>query len=155
MLEVLWELKSQLQLISLLLIVILALWRGAAPERLVAGVFIGMYGLDRLYHLIFPAGLYFFRAEVGHVVIDVIVLVAFTKIALRVNRFYPLWLTGCQLITLVSHTVQAVSPSILTGAYAILAFTPSYLQVLGFGVGVVMHLRRQAHHGQYPSFRSS
>jgi hypothetical protein len=135
--------------------ILLAFWRGAAPERQAAFVFIGMFVTDRMYHWIFGTGLFFLRANSGHILIDAIALGAFVVIALRANRFYPLWLASFQLMTIASHIVRAINPRMLNGAYAVLAYAPSYLEVTVFAVGVVLHLRRQRKFGQYQSWQDS
>lgn len=154
MFQVIWFAKSHAQWLVLLAFVILAFWRGAAPERQVASAFVAMFAFDRIYHLVWTSGIFVHRADAGHIVIDVMVFVIFGAIALRANRFYPLWLAAFQLIIMVSHIVRAASPAILRGAYEILAFAPSYLQVLVFGAGVILHIRRVARHGPYPSFNT-
>jgi len=155
MLEALWINRPVIQWLILIAFIALAFWRGAAPERQAALTFIGMFIADRLYHCIFGAGLFFLHANTGHILIDAIALYAFAVIALRANRFYPLWLASFQLMTIASHIVRAVNPNILNGAYAVLAFAPSYLEVIVFAVGVVLHLRRQRKYGQYPSWQDS
>lgn len=155
MLEALWLLKSQIQWLVLLALILLALWRGGAPERQAAFVFVGVFVADRLYHWILPAGAHLLRVDFGHILIDSIALAFFMVIALRANRIYPLWLASFQLMTIVSHIEQAISPTIHRGAYAVLAFAPSYLEIAVFGIGIFLHLRRQAKFGQYQSWQNS
>lgn len=155
MLELMWQLKSEAQWLILMLTVLLALWRGAGPERQVAGTFLTMFFVDRLYHAVFEGGRFYLRVDVGHILIDLVVLGAFIAIALRANRVYPIWLASLQLMTLVSHIVRALSPAIINGVYAILMFAPSYLEVLTFGLGVGLHIRRQRKYGPYRSWRHS
>ena len=94
MLWMVWELKSQAQLIALLAFIVLALWRGAGPERRIAGVFIFMFVADRVYHAVLGSGRLLLNADLGHVLIDAVALAAFVWIALRANRVYPLWLAS-------------------------------------------------------------
>ena len=93
-----------------------------------------MFVADRIYHALFGNGRLLLSDDLGHVLIDAAALAGFVWIALRANRVYPLWLASFQLMTLVSHVVRALSPSVATGAYAILIFAPSYLEVLGSGL---------------------
>lgn len=155
MFETIWLNKSLIQWLLLLVFVLLALWQGAKPERHFALVFIGMFSLDRLYHLIFGRGQFFLNADLGHLLIDTIALAAFVVIALRANRVYPIWLASFQLMTIVSHIVRAASPAIEHGAYAILVFAPSYLEVLVFGLGITAHIRRQAKRGPHRPWQNS
>lgn len=155
MFETIWLFKSHLQWLLLLVFVLLALWRGAGPERQSALVFIGMFAFDRFYHLLFGRGEFFLGADLGHILIDSIALVAFVLIALRANRVYPIWLASFQLLTIVSHVVRAISPAIEHGAYAILVHAPSYLEVAVFGLGTLLHIKRQAKYGPYRSWQNS
>ena len=154
MFETIWLHKSLIQWLLLSVFVLLAVWRGGGPERQFALVFIGMFCFDRLYHLLFGRGQFLLRADLGHILIDTIALAAFVLIALRANRFYPLWLASFQLMTIVSHIVRAVSPAVEHGAYAILVYAPSYLEVLVFGLGVMLHIRRRAKYGPYRSWQN-
>jgi uncharacterized membrane protein YhdT len=143
MLGLLWEYKDEVQWAFLLAGVALAVWRGAAPERKIAAILFGMWAVDQLYHAISQRELVLRQTDIAHAIIDSVVFLAMLPVALRANRFYPLWITGLQLLTLISHIVRALSPEVLTGAYAILAFAPSYLITIAFLLGVVAHCRRQ------------
>jgi hypothetical protein len=46
------------------------------------------------------------------------VLVAFVAIALRSDRFWPLWVAGLQLTISMSHFLKAVEPHLMPLAYA-------------------------------------
>lgn len=155
MVEMIWQLKSQLQWLFLAAIILVALWRGATPERQVAAVFVFMFVTDRAYHGLFGKGQFLWNADLGHILIDGSALIGFVLIALRANRVYPICLASLQLMTVVSHIVRAISPAVAKGAYAILIYTPSYLEVLVFGLGVVFHLARARRYGQYRSWRPS
>jgi len=155
MAEIFWQYRSQAQWFVLIVIVAIAYRRGASPERQVATVFVAMFVLDRLYHLIFGSGLRVFDAEIGHALIDTVVFGAFVTIALRANRMYPLWLASFQLMIIASHVARAANPFILSGAYAILAFAPSYLEVATFALGLATHMRRNRKFGPYRSWQDS
>ena len=155
MLGTIWGYKAELQQLVLLALILLAYWRGGSPERQVASICVGMLVLDRMYHWVFGPGQFLLRANLGHIVIDTAALVAFVIVALRANRLYPLWLASFQLMIIVSHIVRAINPAMLNGAYGILAFVPSYLEVLAFGTGILAHIRRQSRFGQYRSWQLS
>lgn len=139
----------------LAILVIVALWRGQAPERVCASTFVAMFGLDQLYHLMFPAGPVVGSVDFGHLVIDIAAAASFGVAALFANRIYPICLAGLQLAAVTSHFLRFLAPSINWQAYGILVSAPSYLQTLVFALGLALHLRRQARSGPYPSWRSS
>ena len=46
-------------------------------------------------------------------------LVAFVVIALRSDRFWPLWVAGLQLTISISHVLKAIQPDLLPIAYGV------------------------------------
>jgi hypothetical protein len=135
--------------------VLLATWRGAAPERWLAGTFILMFALDRFYHVFFGPGHDIVGVSPGHILIDAVAAVLFVWIGLSANRVYPLWVAGFQLMAVVSHVVRAISPAIASGAYKTIMIAPSYLQTAAFTLGVILHMRREIRYGPYRSWRDS
>lgn len=152
MLALLWSMKPVFEVGILLALILIALWRGAGPERWSAAVFICMFVLDRLYHFILGQGAQYGTMDVGHFCIDLIATIAFVAIALRANRIYPLCLAALQVIAVISHVIRAISPAVAGGAYSILMIAPSYLQIAVFGTGLCLHLRRSQKFRHYPSW---
>jgi hypothetical protein len=50
--------------------------------------------------------------------VDTLTFVGFTLIALRSERFWPLWLAGLQLTTVFSHLLKAIQLDLMPQAYA-------------------------------------
>jgi hypothetical protein len=46
------------------------------------------------------------------------VLAAFVFVALRSDRFWPLWIAGLQLTMSISHLLKAIQPDLVPIAYA-------------------------------------
>ena len=153
MLAAIWNIRGVLWPAFLAVVALIVLWRGAAPERSVLGVFISMIALDRLYHLTSQSGAHFQHVDIGHLTIDVLGAVALLVIALYANRQYPLWLSALQFVAVISHIIRAISPDVDKGAYSIFMVAPSYLQILVFTIGLSMHLRHRRKHGLYRSWR--
>jgi hypothetical protein len=97
-----------------------ALWRGGRYERMSALICIlasilstaGVF-LMRQYHPIDYSGV-----EQSDLTVDTLVLLSFILIALRSDRFWPLWAAGLQLTISMSHLMKAVRPELLPMAYA-------------------------------------
>jgi hypothetical protein len=155
MLVFLWHNRQAIQLGILGTCIFVAFWRGAGPERWIAGIFVMMFVLDRLYHFQFGPGHIFLGADLGHMLIDGAATALFVWIALSANRVYPIWVAGFQLMATVSHIVRAISPAIAGYAYTVLMIFPSHLQTAAFGLGVCLHIRREIRHGPYRSWRVS
>jgi len=55
---------------------------------------------------------------VGVAIIDVGVLAFFVALALRTCRFWPLWVAGLQLTTVMGHGLRLLQPEMVNFAYA-------------------------------------
>jgi hypothetical protein len=56
--------------------------------------------------------------EAGVFIVDFLVLAGFTAIALRSDRFWPLWVAGLQLTTILAHLLKAVEFDLMPEVYA-------------------------------------
>ena len=56
--------------------------------------------------------------EAGVFIVDLATLAGFTFVALRSERFWPLWVAGLQLTTLMSHAFKAGRLDLMPQAYA-------------------------------------
>jgi hypothetical protein len=97
-----------------------ALWRGRKYERLSAVICItatvaSAFGffIMRRFHPVDYSGL-----ETSDLIVDAFVLLSFIGIALRSDRFWPLWVAGLQLTISMSHLMKAIQPDLLPMAYA-------------------------------------
>jgi hypothetical protein len=55
----------------------------------------------------------------GPILIDFLMLAGLAVIALRTDRFWPLWATAFQLVAVSTHVAMAVSPDVVPRAYAL------------------------------------
>lgn len=60
----------------------------------------------------------FRSVEEGVLLVDSLTLLAFVGLALRSERFWPLWVAGLQLTTLISHGLKAIQLDLMPQAYA-------------------------------------
>lgn len=93
-----------------------ALWRGRADERLTAAICLSASVAS--ISLAGPASLRYSEIELGVLAIDLLTLAAFTFVALRSDRFWPLWISGLQLTTTIAHFLKAIDPELVPIAYA-------------------------------------
>ncbi|WP_226636171.1 hypothetical protein [Novosphingobium profundi] len=154
MLEALWELRVQGETLAIVILVLCAMRWGARPERIVARLLLAMVVLHQGYHLVVGGAIVLAGVDVGHVVIDLALLVALGVVALYANRVYPLWLTAAQLISVFSYAYRYLDGEgeLGRGPYDVMATLPFYLCVLFAWVGFVRHVLRQRRHGDYPSW---
>lgn len=150
-----WQAKVASQEIVLGLLIVWAFWRGGTAERAIALAFCTIWGLDRSYHLALPIGWLWDGIDLGHMLIDVVGLLALSVIALHANRLYPICLAAIQLFTLIVHVARGMMPDVELGAYGFLIVAPSYLLIAVFALGLILHRRRLRKYGPYRSWSNS
>jgi nicotinamide riboside transporter PnuC len=91
-----------------------AFYRGQSESRLAASICV----IASLASMIVVSPLGYARVESGIFIVDVAVLVGFTVIALRSDRFWPLWIAGLQLTTIIAHLFKVVDLDLLPKVYA-------------------------------------
>lgn len=105
----------------LLAVLLLAFRRGGKEEQAaaltcVAGTVLTVALGDAL-------NIRFARLEITTFVIDLLVFLAFLVIAMRSSRFWPLWVAGLQLTTLIVHPLKLIQPDLMRFVFgAALAF---------------------------------
>ncbi len=124
-----------------------ALWRGRKYEQLSALIFIGASvgsvvarsALQENYSAVARSDL----------VIDLLVLIALVGVALRSDRFWPLWVAGLQLTISLSHVLKAIQPDLVPIAYAAAERFWSYPTLIILFVGAWrQHQRRTSERGE-------
>ena len=83
--------------------------------------------------------------ERSDLAIDATMLAAFIVIALRSDRFWPLWVAGLQLTISISHVLKAVQPDLLPIAYGVAERFWSYPILIILAVGTWRSQRRVEH----------
>ena len=114
--------------------------RGRTDGRLVAAICV----LASLASVVVasPVGLAYSQIETGILVVDVAAFAGFTFVALRSDRFWPLWVAGLQLTTLVAHALKAIELDLMPQAYAAAARFWVYPIFLIIVVGTFRNHRR-------------
>jgi len=110
-----------------------ALLRGRRDERFTAAVCI--IASLMMPFVLAPFAERYVGVELGAVAVDFAVLGAFVAVALRSDRFWPLWIAGLQLTTILSHLIKLVHLDLLPWAYAAAGHFWSYpiLIILALG----------------------
>src|SRR5215213_616875 len=99
----------------LFLVSLYAFLRGRSDERMAAATCIlATFATNIVYS---PSGSYA-GVEIGVLLVDLGALAAFLFLALRSDRFWPLWVAGLQLATVGAHVVKAVQLDLMPQAYA-------------------------------------
>ena len=127
------------------------LLRGGAPERigiaiLITGSILSTASATANYALRFR------QMEAGIFIVDVLGLVALVALALRANRFWPLWVAGFHLVAVATHAAMAASPDVVPRAYAMAQAFWGYPMLAAMVAGTWRHRDRLARYGEDPSW---
>ncbi len=93
-----------------------ALIAGKTDERAVAITCLLASLATRL--MISPLSGRYSGVEMGVALVDIATWAAFTVVALRSERFWPLWISGLQLTTSLAHILKALESDLFPIAYA-------------------------------------
>lgn len=142
-------------MLQLILLVVLfvgggyAAVRGGAPERWGIGLFVMGAVLTNVTLAVAQA--HYQRPVVGMMIVDVALAVAFTLLALKAQRFWPLWVAAAQ-IDMVAADVVIYSSETTAWAYAIALWALSIPPPVLIGLGAWRHRRRLNRFGSDPSW---
>jgi hypothetical protein len=117
-----------------------ALWRGNKDARIVGLICIAATIATRF--AVSPISARYSGVELGLFFIDAAVLIGFVAVALRSDRFWPLWVAGLQLTTSTAHLMKAVDESLLPIAYGAAVALWSYPILIILAIGTWRSQRR-------------
>jgi hypothetical protein len=127
-----------------------AFLRGRTDERIIASICIAATLASNI--AVGPSVSRYTGVELGILLVDVAAFAGFTFVALRSDRFWPLWVAGLQLTTLLSHVLKAARIELMPQAYAAAARFWVYPIFLIIVIGTWRaHRRRQAESQACPS----
>lgn len=138
----------------LVLCTLYALWAGGAPERIGASI----YALSVAATFLIvpkPNQQTWLNLEVGAFAIDAVTLVIFIILALRADRFWPLWVSALLGVAVLGHLARMVMPDTFWRAYAFVLSFWSYPILALMGLGTFLHRRRLARKGADRSWANS
>ncbi|WP_059150480.1 hypothetical protein [Novosphingobium barchaimii] len=153
--SILWAIKDEVQFAAYLVLFLYSMVRGAAPERLLSGVLFAMLAFDKIHHALLGGSILWHHANLGHFVIDLLVMACTFVIALHANRVYPLWVAGVEIISVFGHIYRLGLEEINRFAYDMMVVMPSYIQLVAMTLGILFHTSRRRRLGSYPSWRHS
>ena len=126
--------------ILLALVVLYALMRGSRDERHVA--LICLVGAVITTLVLSPLAARFESVERPVLLVDLAVFAGFLTVALRSERFWPLWVAGLQLTTIMGHMMKGMESELLPRAYAAALNFWAYPIILVLAIGTWRSHRR-------------
>jgi hypothetical protein len=130
-----------------------AIFRGGAPERIGATVL--LVGSALTFVAVSGPASRFTSVENGVFAVDVLALLTFLILALRAERWWPIWTAALQTIGTTAHAVKLVDPTVIRWAYAFALAFWSYPMLFLLVIGTWNHQRRLARNGVDKSWSSS
>jgi hypothetical protein len=129
-----------------------ALIVGGAPERLTAATF--LLGAAATFAVPFQPRQSFYAVHGVILAIDVVMLAVLVAIALRADRYWPLYVSSLHLITIAIHGVKAYEPTLVPWMYAAASAKIAYPMLLLLLIGAVRHRDRRVRFGSDPDWSS-
>lgn len=122
-----------------------AFWAGGAPERWTAALFV--LGAAATSVLPFQQRFSYYSVFWPLLSVDLAVLIGLIGIALRANRFWPLYVSALHTIVIAIHGVKAFQPGLVPWMYAGASSKIAYPMVILLAIGVWRHRHRLARFG--------
>ena len=122
-----------------------ALWRGGAPERVVAIALLAATAASAVVRV--DVDQRFVEMETGLLIVDGLLLIVLVMVASRADRGWPLLVAGLHLVTVGAHVTKLVEPGMIPVTYALLIALWSYPMLIALGIGTWRHHCRIRRHG--------
>ena len=128
-----------------------ALWRGGAPERAMAALWLCLLVADPILHFVAP--LQYHVVDAGHLIIDLTGYLVATGIAITAYRFWPLLVAVLQFLPLLGHLSRAVDLTVHPSAYMIMQVASYWPLAPLLVAGTWAHHRRLQKTGTDPDWQ--
>lgn len=131
--------------ILLALVALYAFLRGSRDERYAGAIMI--VGAAATHLAISPLRQRFGVVETPVMMVDIAVFAGFLWIALRSQRFWPMWIAGLQLTAILGHVMKLVDTSLFSRAYGAALVFWAWPIVLLLAIGTWRAQRRTRREG--------
>lgn len=128
-----------------------AIYAGGAPERWTALLFV-LAAAATFAAPFYNAAQPFSRLEPMLLGVDVMMLVGLLAIAVRADRYWPLYVSALHIIAIAVHGAKAFQPSLVPWMYAGASSKIAYPMLLLLVIGAIRHRRRVARFGSDPDW---
>jgi len=132
--------------ILLVLVAAYALLRGSRDGRQVGIILV--LGVIATELVLPPVRERFDAVETNLMLVDLAVFAGFLWVALRSDRFWPMWIAGLQLTAILGHVLKLVDAQLFSRAYAAALVFWAYPMLLILAVGTWRNVRRAREHNE-------
>ena len=132
---------------------IYALVAGGGPERL--GAIAYALSVAATHMILSDRSGRWQNVELGVFIVDVLTFAAFCLLALRANRYWPLWVSAFLGLGVLGHIGRWAGPDLFWWAYAVMLTIWSYPILALIAIGIWNHQRRLKRFGTDPSWTNS
>lgn len=132
--------------VLLALVALYAFVRGRRDEQHVGIIFV--IGVIASELVLPPLRERYEGVETNLMLVDLSVLAGFLWVALRSDRFWPLWIAGLQLTAILGHVLKFFDIHLFARAYAAALFFWAWPMVLILAIGTWRTQRRNARNEQ-------
>ncbi|MBM6576489.1 hypothetical protein KCP91_08890 [Microvirga sp. SRT01] len=136
--------------VALIAVAAFALWGGGAPERWVAGLMVAANAATAL--LPYDPASTFHSLDWSGFGVDAVLFAAFTAVALRANRYWPIWLAALQMVSVAIHVIRIVDRALVPLVYAWSIGQIAYPLMALLVAGTIRHRRRCREFGHDPAW---
>jgi hypothetical protein len=126
---------------------------GGGPERIGAVVYAIACTLTVIAASAAP--IRYQSVEVGVLIVDVLLFAAFSCVAVKANRFWPIWVSALLGLGVLGHLARWAGPDVIPWAYAAVLTIWSYPILAIIALGTFNHQRRLKRFGVDRSWSSS
>jgi hypothetical protein len=125
-------------LIMLAITVVVGLWRGGSPERVGAVAMVGAwFGTVLVQNSLQRWGL-----QTGVMLVDAALLAVLLYLALKTDRWWPMWASGFQAMNVMLHLAVLADAKVWGYSYFVAGAIFSYLVMLSLFLGSLRARRR-------------
>jgi hypothetical protein len=130
---------------------LLAIWKGGAPERYGALVIIVMAVVQRIAIAFIPS--HFVAVDPASVITDGVGIVGFGVLAVQARRIWPIWAASFQLLSLSAHFARWADIHVPPFVYALMRGAPTFLALTALLLGTMLHMHRLRRRGDDPAWQ--
>lgn len=112
---------------------------GGAPERLVGITLLAAVALSQVSHALPPT---FIRADLALLAIDAATAIVVGAIAIRADRFWPIWAATLLVQTVLGHALRIADPTLFPWLYWLTCTVWAWPIQTVLLIGSILHHRR-------------